>query len=101
MVECGNAELRDRQVYKLETEGSTFRAIFPMCIWSLIWLKVWTQKMVSNCWYKNAGSSSGYPKILSIIQIGNIERQKENTSNYACVVRLNIPGMELIDIQAF
>ena len=43
--------------------------------------------MVSNCWYKNAGNSSGYPKILSIIQIGNIERQKENTSNYACVVR--------------
>ena len=53
--------------------------------------------MVSNCWYKNAGNSSGYPKILNIIQIGNFERQKENTSNYACEVRLNIHGMELID----
>ncbi len=53
--------------------------------------------MVSNCWYKNARNVSEYPKILSIIQIGNIERQKENTSNYACVVRLDIPGVGLID----
>jgi hypothetical protein len=53
--------------------------------------------MVSNCWYKNAGNNSGYPKILIIIQIGNIERQKENTSNYACAVSLIIPGVGLID----
>ncbi len=53
--------------------------------------------MVSNCWYKSAGNSSEYPKILNIIQIGNIEKQKENTSNYACVVRLKVPGVGLID----
>ena len=53
--------------------------------------------MVSNCWYKNAENSSGYPKILNIIQIGNIERQKENTSNYVCVALLIIPGVGLID----
>ena len=57
--------------------------------------------MISNCWYKNAGNSSGYLKILNIIQIGNIERQKENTSNYACVVNLNIPGVGLIDDKSF
>jgi hypothetical protein len=51
--------------------------------------------MVSNCWYKNAGNSSEYPKILNIIQIGNIERQKENTSNYASVATLSIPGVGL------
>jgi hypothetical protein len=68
-----------------------------MCKWSIKWLTGGIQKMVLNCWYKNAGSSSGYPKILSIIQIGNIARQKENTSNYACVVKLNIPRVGLID----
>jgi hypothetical protein len=97
MVECGNADFRDHQVYKLETEASVFRAIPSWCKWSLRWLTGAIQKMVSNCWYKNAGSNSGYPKILIIIQIGNIERQKENTSNYACVVRLNIPGVGLND----
>jgi hypothetical protein len=49
--------------------------------------------MVSNFSYKNAGNSSGYPKILNIIQIRIIERQKENTSNYACVALLIIPGV--------
>ena len=53
--------------------------------------------MVSNCWYKSAGNSSGYPKILNIIQIGIIERQKENTSNYACVALLIISGVGLIN----
>ena len=97
MAECGNAEFKDRQVYKLETEDSVFRAIPSLCKWSLRWLIGGIQKMVSNCWYKNVGKSSGYTKILNIIQIGNIERQKENMSNYACVVKLNIPGVRLID----
>jgi hypothetical protein len=87
MVECGNAEFKDRQVHKLETEDSAFRTIPSWCKWSLGWLTGGIQKKVSNCWYKNAGNSSGYPKILSIIQVRNMERQKENTSNYACVVR--------------
>lgn len=34
---------------------------------------------------------------MNIIQIGIIKRQKENTSNYACGVKLNIPGVRLID----
>ena len=97
MVERGNAEFKDRRVYKLETNDSVFRAIPSSFKWSLRWLTGGIQKMVSNCWYKNAGNSSGYPKILSIIQIGNIERQKENTSNYACAVRLKFPGVGLID----
>ena len=97
MVECRNAEFKDCKVSKLETEDLVFRTIPSWCKWSLRWLTGRIQKMVSNCWYKNAGNSSGYLKILNIIQIGNIERQKENTSNYACVVFLNISGVGLID----
>jgi len=46
---------------------------------SLRWLTDWIQKMVSECWCKNAGNSSEYLKILRIIHIVNIDRLKENT----------------------
>jgi hypothetical protein len=97
MVECGSAEFKNCQVYKLETEDSVFRAISSWCNWSIRWLTGGIQKMVSNCWYKNAGNSTGYQKILNIIQKRIIERQKENTSNYACVALLIFPGVVLID----
>jgi hypothetical protein len=95
MVDFGSAEFKDCQVYKSDTEDSVFRAIPSWFKWSLRWLTGGIQKMVSNCWYKSAGNSSGYPKILNIIQIGIIERQKENTSNYTCAVILSIPGVGL------
>ena len=97
MVNCASAEFKYCQVHKLETGYSVSRAIPSWCKWSIRCLTGGIQRMVSNPWYKIAGSSSGYPKILNIIQIWIIERQKENTSNYACVVLLIIPGVELID----
>jgi hypothetical protein len=56
--------------------------------------------MESNCWCKSAANSSEYPKIMNITQIGNIGRQKENLSNYACEVVLNFHEAERIEIQA-
>jgi hypothetical protein len=78
MVKCGNAGFKDRQVCKIEAENLGFRSIPSFCKWSLRWLTIWIQKMESEYWYKNAGNSSEYPKIVTIIPIWNIERQKEN-----------------------
>lgn len=49
MVERGNAEFRDRQIYKLETEDSAFQTILSWFKWSLKWITGGTQKMALNC----------------------------------------------------